>query len=81
MGHVATEPMLSRGSPTLPNGDKIRKGPQRGPRGYITPTIRGVPNALERGTSTNGPQENFGSLRHAAACFKLLVKGTIIFRK
>ena len=30
---------------------------------------------------TNGPQENFGSLRHAAACFKLLVKGTIIFRK
>ena len=39
----------------------------------------------------NGPQENFGSLRHAAACcgmlrhaaasFKLLVKGTIIFRK
>ena len=30
---------------------------------------------------TNGPQENLGSLRHAAACFKLLVKGTIIFRK
>ena len=36
--------------------------------------------------STNGPQDNFGSLRHAAArcgmlrhaaaCFKLLVKGT-----
>ena len=31
--------------------------------------------------STNGPQETFGSLRHAAACFKLLVKGTIIFGK
>ena len=30
---------------------------------------------------TNSPQENFGSLRHAAACFKLLVKGTIIFQK
>ena len=29
---------------------------------------------------TNGPQENFGSLQHAAACFKLLVKGTTIFR-
>ena len=35
----------------------------------------------EGAASTNGPQENFGSLRHAAACFKLLVKGTIIFRK
>ena len=44
---------------------------------------------LHCGAGTNGPQENFGSLRlaaacrgmprHAAACFNVLVKGTIIF--
>ena len=55
--------------------DRLRTPP---PLRFLVP-IAGNTRADDTLSSTNGPQENFGSLRHAAACFKLLVKGTIIF--
>ena len=60
VGRVATQPLLSGGSPTLQSGGRNQQWPTSGPGGYTTPTVWGVPNASQRGTKnqkwpTSGP--------------------------
>ena len=45
----ATSPLPSRGSPPLQSGGQNQKWPTCGQRGYVTPTVSGIPTASERG--------------------------------
>ena len=52
VGKVATSPLPSRGSPPLHSGGQNQKWPTCGQSGYVTPTVSGIPTALERGAKS-----------------------------
>ena len=46
------------GVPNASAGDKIKLGPTTRQIGYITPAVRGIPNALERETNLEVGQQS-----------------------
>ena len=57
VGRGATQPTLSRGSPMLQSAEQNQRWDIRGPRGYMTTPIWGVPNASEQGTKSEVAQK------------------------
>ena len=51
-GKVATSLLPSWGSPALQSGGQNQKGPTCGKRGYVTPSVSGIPTASERGVKS-----------------------------
>ena len=52
MGKLTTSPVPYRGSPLLQSGGQNQKWPTSRQGGYLTPSVSGIPTALERGAKS-----------------------------
>ena len=57
LGKKATKALPSEGSPMLQSGVENQNGSTNGQICYISPTVRGVPDDLERRTKSAVPQK------------------------